>query len=168
VTQKEYVGLGSIACLKEILAELGSKRIFLVTGRRSYSACGAEACLQDLLENYEVHRFCQFTVNPKVDHIDRGIDAFRATGCDTVIAVGGGSTIDMAKAINYLAVQPLTLGGYEIGVKASEATIKPLIAIPTTSGSGSEATHFAVVYVGRQKHSIDKSIRLMMNACCRE
>ncbi|MHC4483030.1 MAG: phosphonoacetaldehyde reductase [Planctomycetota bacterium] len=154
MTQKEFVGPGSIVCLKEILAELGSKRIFLVTGKRSYSACGAEACLQELLEDYEVHRFCQFTVNPKVDDIDRGIDAFRATGCDTVIAVGGGSTIDMAKAINYLAVQPLTLGGYEIGVKASEATIKPLVAIPTTSGSGSEATHFAVVYVGRQKHSI--------------
>lgn len=154
MTQKEYVGLGSIACLREVLAECGSRRIFLITGKRSYSACGAQACLAKLLKGYEVHQFYEFAVNPKIEDIDRGIDVFTAAQYDTVIAVGGGSVIDMAKMINFLSAYPLTLGGYEIKTRASGATVRPLIAIPTTSGSGSEATHFAVVYVGKRKHSI--------------
>lgn len=159
VTQKEYVGFDSIVNLRDVLAEYGSKKIFLVTGNLSYSECGAEAYLNDLLKTYEVHRFCDFAPNPKIEDVDYGISEFRATECDTVIAVGGGSSIDMAKAINFLAANPLNVDGYKIRSKPSDAKIKLLIAIPTTSGSGSEATHFAVVYVGRQKYSIaDESI----------
>jgi len=155
VTQKEYIGFDSIFRLRKVLAELGSKRIFLVTGKGSYSACGAEASLGNLLKDYDVRRFCGFTVNPKIEDIERGIDIFRASGSDTVIAVGGGSTIDTAKAINFLATHRLTFGGYEAGINAPEATGKPLIAIPTTAGSGSEATRFAVVYTNREKFSLD-------------
>lgn len=154
MTQKEYIGFGSILCLREILVELGSRSIFLVTGKGSYSACGAESCLENLLKNYEVHRFCEFAVNPKLEDIDRGINVFKAVECDMVIAVGGGSTIDMAKAINFLSAHPQTLGTCEIRTSVSETAVRPLIAIPTTSGSGSEATHFAVVYADRQKQSI--------------
>jgi alcohol dehydrogenase class IV len=155
VTQKEYIGFDSIFRLREVLAELSSKRIFLVTGKGSYSACGAEARLDNLLKDYEVRRFCEFTVNPKIEDIERGINIFKAAECDTVIAVGGGSTIDMAKAINFLATHRLTFGEYEVGINASEATGEPLIAIPTTAGSGSEATRFAVVYTNREKFSVD-------------
>lgn len=152
--QKEYIGSGSILCLRGVLAEYDARKIFLVTGKKSYSACGAKAHLDNILKDYKVYRFCEFTVNPKVEDIERGINIFRTAEYDMVIAVGGGSTIDMAKAINFLAVHSLALGGYKIGMEASDRTIRPLIAIPTTSGSGSEATHFAVVYAGRQKYSI--------------
>lgn len=157
MTQKEYIGFDSIVCLRQVLAELGSKRIFLVTGKGSYSACGAKTSLDNLLKDYEIRRFCEFTVNPKIEDIERGINIFRAAECDTVITVGGGSTIDMAKAINFLATHRLTFGKYEVGINTSEATGKPLIAIPTTSGSGSEATCFAVVYTNREKFSIDSN-----------
>lgn len=153
MTQKEYVGYDSVFRLREVLVELGSRKIFLVTGKDSYSACGAKAYLDNLLKGYEVHRFCEFTVNPKIEDVERGIDIFRADRWDTVIAVGGGSVIDMAKVINFLAAHPRALDGYEIKFGAPK-TLRPLIAIPTTSGSGSEATHFAVVYVGQRKHSI--------------
>ncbi len=154
MTQKEHTGFDSIFHLRDFLAEFGSRRIFLVTGKESYSACGAEAYLHDLLRNYKVWRFYDFAVNPRIEDIDRGINTFIAAECDVLVAVGGGSVIDMAKTINFLAAHPLTLDGYRVRPGAREGTLRPLIAIPTTSGSGSEATHFSVVYVGQQKHSI--------------
>lgn len=154
MTQKEYVGLGSINCLRDVLAELDSRKIFLVTGKESYSACGAELCLSKLLKGCEVCRFSEFAVNPGIEDVSRGIELFTEARYDTVIAVGGGSVIDMAKMVNFLSVNPLTLDGHRIGTEAFKGLVSPLIAIPTTSGSGSEATHFAVVYIGRRKHSV--------------
>ena len=66
-----------------------------------------------------------------------GVEAFKASGCDTFLAVGGGSPIDVAKCIKHYS--------------ESDA---PLIAIPTTSGTGSESTHFAVVYENGNKLSV--------------
>lgn len=154
--QKEYIGPGSILHLKEVLSELGSKRIFLVTGRQSYSACGAEACMQNLLKDYEVHRFCEFSVNPKIEDINRGISMLTDLDYDTVIAIGGGSTIDVAKAVNFLTAHPSALKNHSLDTKCVGVPVpaRPLIAIPTTSGSGSEATHFCVVYIDCQKYSL--------------
>ncbi len=159
MTQKEYIGTRSIFCLGEVLSEFGSKKIFLVTGKKSFSTCGAEARLDSILKGYEVHRFCDFALNPNIEDIERGIRIFKELNADTVIAVGGGSVIDMAKAVNFLAAHPLALDKYEIENAGHESSIKPLIAMPTTSGSGSEATHFAVIYIGHKKHSlVDKDI----------
>lgn len=155
MTQKEYTGFDSISYITDVLAEFGSKKIFLVTGRQSYFASGAKSHLDILLKDYEVHRFCEFNVNPRIEDIDRGMGVLNVSQCDTVIAVGGGSTIDVAKSVNFLAVHPLTLGGYKLSSEASASMLRPLIAIPTTSGSGSEATHFAAVYVDKQKYSVD-------------
>ncbi len=81
-----------------------------------------------------------------------------------VIAIGGGSVIDMAKLINIAAANPCNPKNLFIGKKKSAAKGVPLIAIPTTSGSGSEATHFAVVYIDQTKYSLaDK--RLMPDYC---
>ena len=78
-----------------------------------------------------------------------GIEAFRAERRDVVVAVGGGSVLDMAKLINVLAHQePRPRDVVARPRAASRGRGLPLVAMPTTSGSGSEATHFAVVYVG--------------------
>jgi alcohol dehydrogenase class IV len=154
--QKEYIGPGSISNLKEVLREWNSKKIFLVTDKQSYSACGAKDCMHDLLKNYEVHQFCEFTVNPKIEDIIRGISKLADVDYDTVIAVGGGSTIDTAKAVNFLRAHPSALKtlGHDSKDIGTPIAAKPLIAIPTTAGSGSQATHFCVIYIDRQKHSL--------------
>ena len=154
--QKEYIGFDSVLHLKEILAELNTQSIFLVTGNKSYLASGAKACLDELLENYTVHQFCDYSTNPKCKDVERGIELFGKGQFDTVIAVGGGSAIDMAKLINFLSVYPSAFEAYDFSssISGGVGVVRPLIAIPTTSGSGSEATHFAVVYVGKRKHSI--------------
>jgi len=155
VTQKEYTGSGSIWRLSQVLGELGARSVLLVTGRQSYSACGAEERLGRILDGYEVRRFCDFSTNPKVEDVDRGIGLLVSERFDVVLAVGGGSTIDMAKLINFLSVHPQRLAGYKFSNRPGRQSLRPLIAIPTTSGSGSEATSFAVVYVGKEKVSVE-------------
>lgn len=82
------------------------------------------------------------------------MDIFLESDCDIVIAIGGGSVIDTAKSINILSSQEINPRHI---IESKEKIVnkgKPLIAIPTTSGAGSEATHFAVVYMEKEKYSL--------------
>lgn len=157
--QIEYIGPGSLAKVFEVLEKLQAKRVFLVTGKNAYTACGAEAGLVDAFAGREIFRFVNFHENPDIDGIVDGIAKLREFKPDVVVTVGGGSAMDTAKAINALAVQDGNPRDYISGnVKISEKSL-PLIAIPTTSGTGSESTHFAVVYMDNQKYSLaDQSL----------
>ena len=152
--QKEYIGLASLSRIKEVLEKEKPSSIFLVTGKKSYSHSGAQKILEPLLSAYKVTSFSDFSVNPQLEDVRRGIVLFRDAGCDLVIALGGGSAIDMAKSISFLAAQPEEPERYI--KKEINPTNKPkiLVAVPTTAGTGSEATHFAVVYIGKTKYSL--------------
>ena len=153
MNQHEYFGFGSIKNLKTILDEGNQRNIFLVSGGKSYKSSGAEQELSKILAPYTITRFYNFSPNPKLEDVEKGIDVFKREEQDLVIAVGGGSVIDMAKLINSLSAQPGNPEDYAIGKKI-ESMGNPLIAIPTTSGAGSEATHFAVVYINKAKFSL--------------
>lgn len=95
--------------------------------------------------------FCGFTPNPRYEDICAGVEFFRAEGCDAIVAVGGGSAMDVAKCIKLF-------GGMHtdkdyLDVPFQENGI-PLIVLPTTAGTGSESTHFAVLYVQGEKKSV--------------
>jgi alcohol dehydrogenase class IV len=140
--------------LDESFIPTESKKIFLVTGKHSFELSGAKEILSEQLKSYSIVNFNDFTANPKIDNIKEGIELFNDNDCDVVIAVGGGSVIDMAKSINILSVQN---GDPKNIIQGREKILnkgKNLIAIPTTSGAGSEATHFAVVYIDKEKFSI--------------
>jgi alcohol dehydrogenase class IV len=126
----------------------------LVTGKDSYRICGAKEIIGELIEQYNVVRFFDFEKNPQIKDVRRGIKRFKEDEFDITIAVGGGSVIDMAKLISILSVQPDNPEKYVKKEKTIQNTPKPLIAIPTTAGSGSEATHFAVIYIGKKKYSL--------------
>lgn len=151
---KEYFGNGSIKNLEKILHKNKINSIFLVTGKGSYQSSGAEEKLNPLLKNYRVVYFSDFETNPRLDDIERGISLFKKNNCDIVIAVGGGSVIDMGKSINVLAAQDREAIDYIKSEKIKKKG-KIFVAIPTTAGSGAEATHFAVVYVDKIKYSIE-------------
>ncbi len=85
----------------------------------------------------KVTRFNDFTSNPTLEDIQLGVKVLKESNCDFIVAIGGGSSIDTAKAIKYYN-----------GVNL------PIMAVPTTSGTGSESTHFAVVYENGKKKSI--------------
>lgn len=96
--------------------------------------------------------FTEFLPNPVYEDVIAGVDIFKGRKCDGIIALGGGSTIDVAKCIklfsgldrdkNYLTQTPFI-----------DSRI-PLLAIPTTAGTGSESTRFAVIYYNSKKQSI--------------
>lgn len=154
MTQKEYIGVGAIEVLESLLLKYSAKKVFLVTGSNSYGISGAQEHLDKLLAGYEVNRYSDFSCNPKIEDVNKEIEAFKRAQCDMVIAVGGGSVIDMAKLINFFAVSDLKPLEYLKASKSKTRKPKPLIAISTTAGSGSEATHFAVLYIGHKKYSV--------------
>jgi len=158
--QHEYLGFDSINNLKIILSEHSPRNIFLVTGKSSYEKCGAKNIIEPILSNYNITHFSDFEINPKLHDIDKGIDLFRENNCDFVIAVGGGSVMDVAKSVNILASNNGNPMDYIDRKKNIENKGKTLTAIPTTSGSGSEATKFAVIYINKTKYSLDHEFML--------
>lgn len=147
----EYAGMSRFSELGQVYKD---KRVLLVTGKQSFSGSGAKLILDKALEGENVVAFSDFCVNPKIEDAIRGADLARASGTEVIIAVGGGSVIDIAKLIKAL----VQAKGNEFDTATGKSKVRdpgiPLIAIPTTAGSGSEATHFAVVYVGHDKYSL--------------
>ena len=140
--QKEYFGLKSINNLESILKNEKSKNIFLITGKKSFELCGAQNKLYEIFKktSCDSTRFYDFSSNPKLEEIQKGHDLFIQRAYDCIIGIGGGSTIDVAKSI-------------KLFYHEKENKEVPLIAIPTTIGSGSEVTYFIVYYIGKEKQS---------------
>jgi alcohol dehydrogenase class IV len=151
--QVSYIGFNSISALKDLVEKGGFRNILLVHDNQSYALCGAEEKLAWMNESCSVVEFSDFELNPKIEDVDRGVSLFKENDIDCIIAVGGGSVIDMAKLINWFSANDLNSQKYLIEDQNSVEDGKVLIAVPTTSGTGSEGTHFAVFYVDKVKHS---------------
>jgi alcohol dehydrogenase class IV len=129
-------------------------RVLFVLDENAYEACGADTILEPVLEDRLVSRFVEFELNPKLADVERGIELSRDLKPDLVMALGGGSAIDLGKLISSLSVQAASTRDIITGREAIIGKGPPLIAIPTTAGTGSEATHFAVAYVDGEKFSV--------------
>lgn len=140
--EKEYIYPGAIKNIEKVLFELEAKNILLVRGNQSFIKSGAKDALATIYKKYNVVEFYDFSVNPKLEEAKVGYELFKDNKIDVIIAIGGGSVIDTAKIIKYLAIQ-----------ENSKNTDIRFIVAPTTAGTGSEATHFAVVYIDGAKHS---------------
>ncbi len=101
-----------------------------------------------------IFRFSDFQPNPKYDSVVKGVEVYRNEGCDSIIAVGGGSAIDVAKCIKlYSNLDGDGAGGAWLKTSIIPNNI-PFLVMPTTAGTGSEATRYAVIYFGGEKQSI--------------
>jgi len=158
--QQEYLGYNSIKKLKLILRKHSPKKIFLVTGKASYEKSGAKKIIESILKKHNYVRFFDFEENPKIEDIRKGLVIFNKNNCDFVIAVGGGSVMDIAKSINSFAANDGKPKDCLTDKKRISKKGKTLVAIPTTSGSGSEATRFAVIYIDKTKYSLDNGFIL--------
>ena len=145
---------GSVGRVRAVLDQLRARSIFLVTHMIAYQNSGAEAKLAPILSNRHVVRFTDFEPNPKLQEAERALELLKTNPCDVVLAVGGGSAIDMAKLVCVFAAQQAPPQEIIAGLPHLKPKQLPLIAVPTTAGTGSEATHFAVVYVDDKKYSI--------------
>lgn len=109
--------------------------------------------VKDDIERSEVSyvAFDQFTPNPLYEDVCRGVDLFRSSKCDAILAVGGGSSLDVAKCIKlYCQMENNRL---YLEQEYKDTGVK-LIAIPTTAGTGSESTRYAVIYYDGKKQSV--------------
>lgn len=95
--------------------------------------------------------FNQFTPNPLYEDVCKGVELFNREGCDTILAVGGGSSIDVAKCIKLYC--KMSTEQLFLDQEYKETGIK-LVAIPTTAGTGSESTRYAVIYYDGKKQSV--------------
>jgi len=152
---------GASHFLQETLGKLSAKRVLLVTGKNSYQLSGAEAFILPIIGNIESHRVSEFQPNPTLTDTLQGVKQFQAFKPDCIIAIGGGSVLDMAKLINFFGSTGLDATNYlEEKVDVELPALLPLIAIPTTAGTGSEATHFSVLYYDKIKYSVAEKCML--------
>lgn len=149
-----YSGSGELNKLGDIVTSYSAHRVLVVTGGKSFQACGAKAVLSECLKGYHVTYFSDFEVNPRLIDAQRGVKLAIENTIELIISIGGGSVLDMGKLIKALYSNPEEAIKLAKGVTEVIDPNIPLVAIPTTAGSGSESTHFAVVYVGNEKHSL--------------
>ena len=137
--------------------------ILLLTGKKSYFDSGIKKYVEkSLTSNFTIYLFNDFTSNPNVDDLKKGLKYIDGNKIDVILCCGGGSVIDFGKCLSFFAKQMFSPEEYlssNNGLKPQNMII-PIIAIPTTAGSGSEATHFAVLYWNKVKYSIASSMLL--------
>ena len=135
-------GLGSLARLAELADELGIRRPLLVTDR-GVEAAGLVARALEVLPDAVV--FADTFPNPDIELVGRARAAYEGESCDGLVALGGGSSMDTAKAVGVEVVHGGSILEYEFDHEPITRRIPPLIAVPTTAGTGSEVTLWAVI-----------------------
>ena len=135
------------------LYDLNKLNIFYVTGRKSFEFSGAKQYVINNISNGKIsNRFCDFSANPKFDDVKKGVKLFKEGNYNCIVAVGGGSVMDMGKLIAFYAKNGID--DFHTTASKTFSDSCPVVAIPTTAGSGSEETHFAVIYYKGVKYSV--------------
>lgn len=145
VPQNITVGKGSLAKLPEIVKKSGGSHAFLMSGPHLAKMGLVEKAAESLkVAGIAVDTFTDIEGNPSVETVDKATAAFKESGADFIVAFGGGSPMDVAKAVGVTAKYGGSITEYE-GAHKVPGPIIPLIAIPTTAGTGSEVTAFSVI-----------------------
>ena len=146
-----HFGTGELRTLPQILKQHGIHNILLVSGHSACKSSGVER----LLAGLQIHRFADFSSNPTIEQVEAAMRIVRESHCDAVVALGGGTAIDIGKAAAALAPQERPAIDCLREPQPLPARKCFLVAAPTTAGTGSEATSFSVIYVNGRKHSLD-------------
>ena len=143
--------LRSARSVAEVLDAAGAARPLVVATSR-FGEMGVARDLDAAGIGYGT--FTEFGPNPSGEDVARALEAFRAGGHDSLLSVGGGSAIDVAKCVKQLAAMPDSAQVAELESGGLPYSDTVHIAVPTTAGTGSESTHFAVCYLDGRKVSV--------------
>jgi len=136
---------GAVQRLGDLVRELGGQRVLLVSDQGLGSA-GHPQRAMDVLSQAGLHvtLFDEVQPNPTTDDVDRGLAVARAAQIDLIIGLGGGSSMDCAKGINFLLTNGGVMSDYK-GTGHASRPMLPMVAVPTTAGTGSEAQSYALI-----------------------
>ncbi len=138
-------GPGKIAELGTLAAELGARSVLLVTDHGLETAGHPQKGIAALESaGLTVALFDDVHANPTSDDVDRGLGVARSAEIDLIVGLGGGSSMDCAKGINFVLTNGGRIEDYWGANKAARPML-PMIAVPTTSGTGSEAQCYALI-----------------------
>ncbi|MEY4565456.1 MAG: 1,3-propanediol dehydrogenase [Planctomycetota bacterium] len=138
-------GPGSLQRLGELAKQLGASKVLVVSDQGVVAAGHFTKAVVALEEaGLEVSSFHDFRENPNTEHVDRGVVAARQFQPDLLVGLGGGSSMDCAKGINFLYCCGGRIQDYW-GIGKATKELLPMIAVPTTAGTGSEAQSFALI-----------------------
>ncbi len=138
-------GTGVINRLGELVQELDGKKVFLVTDKGLAEAGHAQHAV-DVLDDagLNVTVYSEVHCNPTTEDVDTALEVARKAKVDLIVGLGGGSSMDCAKGVNFLLTNGGKMQDYW-GVGKATKPMLPMIAVPTTAGTGSEAQSFALI-----------------------
>jgi 1,3-propanediol dehydrogenase len=138
-------GRGSLSQLGESAVRIGASKVFLVSDADVIKAGWVDAAVRYLhAAGLETEIFSSLTTNPKDFEVIEGAVRYLESGCDGIVAVGGGSPTDVAKAVATLATNGGKLQDYE-GINKIARPLPPMVIAPTTAGAGSEVSQFTII-----------------------
>ena len=138
-------GLGCFDQLGDVVSEIGGKRILLVTDPGLSEVGHPERAAQMLTDSGAyVFTYDQVAENPTSDDVERCVAFAKPHDVDFIVGLGGGSSMDCAKGTNFLLTNGGQMQDYR-GVGNAKSAMLPMVAVPTTAGTGSEAQSFAVI-----------------------
>ncbi len=138
--------IGALSALGDEAKALGLRRPLIVTDQGLVKAGLLDEAKKPLqAKGLDVVVYAEVRANPGIALVDAGARYYKSEKCNGLIAIGGGSSIDTAKGIGVVAVHGGSIVQYEWGKDPIHSRIPPLIAVPTTAGTGSEVTLWAVI-----------------------
>ena len=139
-------GTGALKSAGDEMVVAGYKKALIVTDEALHRQVGATKVLTNLLTNLDISYavFDKVTPNPTIAEVDEGLELLKSENCDFIISFGGGSPHDCAKGIGIVATNDGSIRDYA-GVNKMRTKMLPMIAVNTTSGTGSEMTRFAII-----------------------
>lgn len=153
LNEVSYFGPGARKELPEVLTQMGVKKA-LVTSDKGLIKVGTTKMVTDVLDEmgfpYDI--YSEIKPNPTVTNVKQGVEAFKASGADCIIAIGGGSSMDTAKGIGIVANNPEFGDIVSLeGCAPTKNKSVPIIALPTTAGTGAEVTiNYVIIDEERQ------------------
>lgn len=145
IPQVLITGSGSSEKVGEEIRKLGVKKGLIVTDEVLSKMGILEGIIKALTENkIQFAIYDKIATEPTVDYVQEGLKAYKENGCEILLAIGGGSALDTAKAISVMVTNPGSIEDYK-GLNKIPEKGSPLIAIPTTGGTGSEVTVFTII-----------------------
>ena len=142
LNETSYHGKGAISAIPEEIKGRGFKKAF-VTSDADLIKFGVTKKVTDVLDNagVEYSVFSDIKPNPTIENVQAGVEAFKASGADCIVAIGGGSSMDTAKAIGIIITNPEFADVRSLeGVAPTKNKCVPIIAVPTTAGTAAEVT----------------------------